>query len=82
MSYAIETKDLSYSFGHARKVVNNLSLQVPTGSIYGFLGPNGAGKTTTIRLLTGMLLSDKDNIFIHGQSLQRGMPGIFQSLKI
>ena len=80
MTYAIETKNLNFSFGGNRKVVNDLSLQVPEGSIYGFLGPNGAGKTTTIRLLTGMLLSDKDNIYIHGQSLQRGMPGIFQSL--
>lgn len=80
MTYAIETKELNYAFAYGRKVVNDLSLQVPEGSIYGFLGPNGAGKTTTIRLLTGMLLSDRDNIFIHGQSLQKGMPGIFQSL--
>lgn len=80
MTNAIETKDLNYSFGHGRKVVNDLSLRVPQGSIYGFLGPNGAGKTTTIRLLTGMLLSDRDNIFLQGQSLQRGMPGIFQKL--
>jgi lantibiotic transport system ATP-binding protein len=80
MTYAIETKDLNFSFGHGRKVVNELSLRVPAGSIYGFLGPNGAGKTTTIRLLTGMLLSNRDNIFLQGQSLQRGMPGIFQSL--
>ena len=80
MNYAIETKDLNYAFAYGRKVVNELSLRVPEGSIYGFLGPNGAGKTTTIRLLTGMLVSDRDNIFIQGQSLQRGMPGIFQSL--
>lgn len=80
MTYAIETKELSFSFAYGRKVVNELSLRVPGGSIYGFLGPNGAGKTTTIRLLTGMLLSDRDNIFLQGQSLQRGMPGIFQSL--
>jgi ABC-type multidrug transport system ATPase subunit len=80
MTYAIETQNLSFSFGHGRKVVNDLSLQVPEGSIYGFLGPNGAGKTTTIRLLTGMLLSNRDNIFLQGRSLQRGMPGIFQTV--
>jgi lantibiotic transport system ATP-binding protein len=49
----IETNNLSYSYGYNKKVVKELSLQVPQGSIYGFLGPNGAGKTTTIRLLTG-----------------------------
>ena len=80
MSFAIQTKSLSYSFYHGIPVVNNLSLQVPQGSIYGFLGPNGAGKTTTIRLLAGMLLSHKDNIFINGQSLQKGRPLIFTSI--
>jgi lantibiotic transport system ATP-binding protein len=80
MKPAIETKSLSYSFGHKRKVVNDLSLQVPEGSIYGFLGPNGAGKTTTIRLLTGMLLTDTDNIFINGRSLQKSIPEIFESM--
>jgi ABC-2 type transport system ATP-binding protein len=80
MNLAIETRDLSYSFGRYRKVVNDLSLQVPEGSIYGFLGPNGAGKTTTIRLLTGMLLTDVDNIYINGKSLQKSIPGIFQSI--
>jgi len=42
---AIETCGLNYHFGN-QKVVDDLSLKVPTGSIYGFLGPNGAGKTT------------------------------------
>lgn len=79
MSFAIETKNLNYSYG-AQKVVNNVSLQVPQGSIYGFLGPNGAGKTTTIRLLTGMLATDDDNIFIHGQSLKKNMPMIFKTM--
>ena len=77
---AIETKQLSYSFHRNRKVVNELSLQVPQKSIYGFLGPNGAGKTTTIRLLTGMLLSNADNIYINGQLLQKNIPEIFRSI--
>lgn len=77
---AIETRHLSFSFGGSRKVVNDLSLQVPQGSIFGFLGPNGAGKTTTINLLAGMLKSDSDNIFLLGQSLQKNIPSIFQSI--
>src|ERR671917_2385977 len=35
--------------------VNNLDLDIPTGTVYGFLGPNGAGKTTTIRMLLGLV---------------------------
>ena len=78
--FTIETKNLTYSYGYNKKVVKDLSLQVPQGSIYGFLGPNGAGKTTTIRLLTGMLLSGEDNIYINGKSLQKNIPLIFESI--
>ena len=54
MTSAIQIKNLSRDFGSLR-AVNNLTLDVPTGTIFGFLGPNGAGKTTTIRLLLGLL---------------------------
>jgi ABC-2 type transport system ATP-binding protein len=47
----IETTSLRYSFTKDLKVLDNINLQVPEKSIYGFLGPNGAGKTTTLRLL-------------------------------
>jgi ABC-2 type transport system ATP-binding protein len=51
---AICTENLTCDFGTLR-AVDSLSLQVPTGTVFGFLGPNGAGKTTTIRLLLGLL---------------------------
>ena len=51
---AVHTENLSRDFATVR-AVNNLSLEVPQGSIFGFLGRNGAGKTTTIRLLLGLL---------------------------
>ena len=48
------TEHLSRSFGTV-KAVDDLSLEVPAGIVFGFLGPNGAGKTTTIHLLLGLL---------------------------
>lgn len=54
---AIDVHNLSKSFG-AKKVVDNVSLTVKKGEIYGFLGPNGSGKTTCIRLMCGLLTPD------------------------
>jgi ABC-2 type transport system ATP-binding protein len=51
---AIQTVDLSCHFGEVR-AVDQVSLQVQKGIVFGFLGPNGSGKTTTIRLLLGLL---------------------------
>jgi ABC-2 type transport system ATP-binding protein len=51
---AIETDGLTKRFGRVA-VVDQLSLRVPAGSVFGFLGPNGSGKTTTIRLLLGLI---------------------------
>jgi ABC-2 type transport system ATP-binding protein len=53
-TFAIRTQELSRAFG-AVQAVDNLSIEVPSGIVFGFLGPNGAGKTTTIRLLLGLL---------------------------
>ncbi|MES2956658.1 MAG: ABC transporter ATP-binding protein [Pseudomonadota bacterium] len=55
--FAIDVRGLTKSFG-ARKVVDDLSIQVRRGEICGFLGPNGSGKTTTIRMLCGLLEPD------------------------
>ena len=50
MTNAIELRGVTKSFGK-NIAVNNLDLNVPEGSIYGFIGPNGSGKTTTLRMI-------------------------------
>ena len=57
-SLAIDVQNLHKSFD-GKKVVDDVSIQVPRGQIYGFLGPNGSGKTTTIRLICGLLTPDQ-----------------------
>jgi ABC-2 type transport system ATP-binding protein len=54
---AISVHGLSKTLG-GRSVVNDFSIDVPVGQIFGFLGPNGSGKTTTIRMLCGLLTPD------------------------
>lgn len=65
--YSIETKNLVYSFSEKEIILNNVNIQVPVGSIYGFLGPNGAGKTTTLKLILGLLKNQKGEISFFGQ---------------
>ncbi len=57
MDVAIDVHGLTKSFD-GKRVVNNLTLQVSRGEIFGFLGPNGSGKTTSIRMLCGLLIPD------------------------
>ena len=53
---AIEISALTKVYGSpAVRAVDDVSLSVPAGSVFGFLGPNGAGKTTTIKILAGLL---------------------------
>lgn len=55
--YVIDVKGLQKSYGNI-KVVDNVSLRVKRGQIYGFLGPNGSGKTTSLRMICGLLKPD------------------------
>lgn len=66
MEYVIQTNDLCRLFGSV-KAVNNLNLNVPKGSVYGFLGPNGAGKTTTIKILLGLTKPSSGTITVLDQ---------------
>jgi ABC-2 type transport system ATP-binding protein len=60
----------SYNKGSV-KAVDDLSVEVRSGEIFGFLGPNGAGKTTTIKLLVGLLNPDAGQILLDGRDIAR-----------
>jgi len=64
----IQIRNLSKHYGQ-RPAVNNLSLNVRRGEIFGFLGPNGAGKTTTIRMLLGLIAPTGGNVEILGRDV-------------
>lgn len=65
----LEIKNLSKSFG-SKKAVDNLSLTIADGEIYGFIGHNGAGKTTTIKACTGIMPYDSGEIYVNGVSIK------------
>jgi ABC-2 type transport system ATP-binding protein len=68
--YAIDVHELNKHFGD-KHVVNNVSLQVARGEIFGFLGPNGSGKTTCIRLMCGLLTPDSGTGTCLGYDIRR-----------
>jgi len=68
MNSAIEVSQLSKSFGETL-VLDNININVPEGSVYGFLGNNGAGKSTLIRLLLGLLKPDNGSIKIGSKTI-------------
>lgn len=67
----IRLENLQKTYGGGSLLaVDNLSLEVDNGKVFGFIGPNGAGKTTTIKLLTGILQPDQGNIWLEGVSMK------------
>ena len=62
----LEIKNLTKTFGKF-KALDDLSMTIPKGSVYGLVGPNGAGKSTAIRHITGVYRPDSGEIFVNGQ---------------
>jgi ABC-2 type transport system ATP-binding protein len=67
---AIDVQGLTKRFGD-KTVVDDFSMQVPKGAIYGFLGPNGSGKTTTIRMICGLLTPDAGRGIVLGHDIAK-----------
>ena len=65
-SAAVEIEQVTKRFGQ-HVAVDDLSLDVPRGSIYGFIGPNGSGKTTTLRMIMRILHPDRGDIRVLGE---------------
>ena len=66
MTTALKLRDVKKTFG-GRVCLDDLSLSVTEGSVFGFLGPNGAGKTTTVRVILGLLTADSGEIEVLGR---------------
>lgn len=66
----LEIKNYSKTYSQNKKAVDNLSLKIEDGDIYGFVGHNGAGKTTTIKSITGILDFEEGDILIDNISIK------------
>lgn len=66
----LEIRNLTKKFGK-KTIIDNMSLAVKGGEIYGFLGPNGSGKTTVIKCIMGLLKMTKGDVFVCGHSIKK-----------
>jgi ABC-2 type transport system ATP-binding protein len=88
---AVEIYNVTKTFGKYT-AVDDLSLAVPQGSVYGFIGPNGSGKTTTLRMIMNILYPDRGEIRIFEKPIQKSsidrigyMPeerGLYKRMKV
>ena len=69
MSNILEVKNVLKQYGDFT-ALNQVSLTVPKGSIYGLLGPNGAGKTSLIRIINQITMPDSGEVIFDGEKLQ------------
>jgi ABC-2 type transport system ATP-binding protein len=75
MKNAFETKNLTKEFG-SLKAVDNVSLSVREGELFGLLGPNGSGKTTMVKLLTGQIKPTKGSATVLGVNVLKNPIGV------
>ena len=91
MNNLLVANNVSKSFG-SFKALNNVSIEVPKGSVFGLLGPNGAGKTTLIRIINQIIMPDSGSILLDGKPLHPNdiknigyLPeerGLYKSMKV
>ncbi|MGB3775959.1 MAG: ATP-binding cassette domain-containing protein, partial [Leeuwenhoekiella sp.] len=91
MEYLLAADHVSKKFGKYT-ALNDLSIAVPQGSVFGLLGPNGAGKTTLIRIINQITAPDEGRVTLGGEPLQQKhilnigyMPeerGLYKSMKV
>ncbi len=90
MSNMLEVTHLSISFG-GLKAVNDLSMTIRKGQLYGMIGPNGAGKTTVFNLLTGVYRADTGSVLLDGKNIvgkstiainREGIARTFQNIRL
>jgi ABC-2 type transport system ATP-binding protein len=79
MNEVIKTENLSKNFGKFC-AVNNISISLAKGEIYGFLGLNGAGKTTSIRMLLGMIAPSSGSSYLLGKKVNAGSTALWEKV--
>jgi ABC-2 type transport system ATP-binding protein len=76
---AVVFNSVSKAFGNTQ-ALENVSFEIPQGSVFGYIGPNGAGKTTTIKILVGLIQDFDGEVLVDGQSVSKERLNIHRKL--
>ena len=76
----VELDNVSFAYRKNEPVLDNIAMEVPKGSIYGFLGANGAGKSTTLRLILGLMKPQEGKISMFGENIKNSYPKHLQKV--
>ncbi|WP_255491498.1 ABC transporter ATP-binding protein [Dysgonomonas sp. ZJ279] len=79
MNNILELRQLSFGY-RQQKILDNLTLGIPKGSIYGYLGKNGSGKTTTMKLILGILDAPPNTVYFYGQEFKKNREKILKKV--
>ena len=79
--YSVELKGLKKAYGK-QLALEDLTLKIEEGVIFGLVGPNGAGKSTTINILSGLLHQDEGEVFILGEALKTQSPSLKRKMGV
>ncbi|MFC7192081.1 ABC transporter ATP-binding protein [Halocatena marina] len=79
-SLAIEATNLGLTYSNGTEAVTDISLEIPTGEVFGFLGANGAGKTTTIKMLTTLLQPTAGQVTVNGYDIRTESTAVRESI--
>jgi len=78
-AFTLELDHVSKQFS-SKAVVNDVSLQIKEGEVFGLLGPNGAGKTTTIRMIVGLIRPTSGQIRLLGNDIRKSFTRAIQGV--
>ena len=64
----IEVREITKQYG-TKKVVNNVSMNIPKGKVTSFIGPNGAGKSTVLSMVSRLMKADRGQVHVEGKDV-------------
>jgi len=78
----IEVRNLTFSYDHHHKAIDNLNFKIEKGKIFGLLGPSGAGKSTTQKIIIGILKNYSGHVIVANQEISKIKNDFYENIGV